>query len=62
MSPNTQKQKALRRVEKAAGKTMPRDVYEFLSRLLPSRDINALADWLESDEREDDIPIDDFET
>ena len=62
MSPNTQKQKALRRVEKAVGKTMPREVWRFLSELLPSRDINTLADWIASDASDDDIPpIDDFE-
>jgi hypothetical protein len=66
MSPNTKKQKALRRIERAVGGTMPRDVYTPLS-LLRVVDIEAFADWLEGvkdasdDERDSVVPIDDFE-
>jgi hypothetical protein len=72
MSPNTKKQKALRRIERAVGATMPRDVYTPLS-LLRVIDIEAFADWLKKvkgDDGDDDasdeprdsvVPIDDFE-
>lgn len=64
MSPNTRKQKALRRIEKAVGGTMPRDVYTPIS-LLRAVDIEAFATWLEklaSDEpRESVLPLNDIE-
>jgi hypothetical protein len=72
MSPNTKKQKALRRIERAVGATMPRDVYTSLS-LLRVIDIEAFADWLKKAKGDDDddevsddardsvVPIDDFE-
>lgn len=64
MSPNTRKQKALRRIERAVGGTMPRDVYTPIS-LLRAVDIEAFADWLEamaSGERSDSVlPLDDIE-
>lgn len=68
MSPNTKKQKALRRVERAVGATMPKDVYTPLS-LLRVVDIEAFADWLEQvaardaseKPRDSVVPIDDFE-
>lgn len=64
MSPNTVKQKALRRIEKAIGATMPRDVYTQMS-LLRTSDIDAFADWLEAvasgKPRDSVLPLDDFE-
>jgi len=64
MSPNTRKQKALRRIERAVGATMPTDVYTPLS-VLTVRDIDAFADWLEavaSGKHTDAIlPLDDFD-
>lgn len=64
MSPNTKKQKALRRIEKAVGRAMPRDVYTPMS-MLRICDIDAFADWLENvrsgTQRDSIAPVDDFE-
>lgn len=75
MSPNTKKQKALRRIERAVGATMPKHVYTPLS-LLRVVDIHAFADWLDKrlkvDEEDDEdeasdeprdsvVPIDDID-
>ena len=64
MAPNTRKQQALRRVEKAVGATMPPMVYNTMS-LLPVRDIDALAEWLErvasEGPRDSVLPINDFD-
>jgi hypothetical protein len=64
MSPNTTKQRALRKVEKAVGGTMPPDVYNPLS-LIPARDIEKLAEWITdtvSGKRKADVlPLDDFD-
>lgn len=75
MSPNTKKQKALRRIERAIGGTMPKHVYTSLS-LLRVVDIHEIADWLdrmkgdEDDDEEEEasdeprdsvVPIDDID-
>ena len=65
MAPNTLKQRALRRVEKAVGATMPTDVYNPLS-ALPVRDIDALAQWLEDvakgkHKKARTLPLEDFD-
>jgi hypothetical protein len=64
MAPNTRKQQSLRRIEKAVGATMPTDVYNHMS-LLPVRDIDALAEWLEGvasgRTRDSVLPLDDFD-
>lgn len=63
-SPNTSKQKALRRIEKSVGSTMPRNVYALMSSLRVV-DIDAFAEWLESvasgKPRDSVLPLDDFD-
>jgi hypothetical protein len=68
MSPNTKKQKALRRIERAVGATMPPEIYTPLS-MLRAVDIEAFATWVEDAKSRDTsekprdsvVPIDDFE-
>lgn len=63
-TPNTRKQESLRRVEKAVGARMPRELYRHLSQI-PSTHIDAIGEWIEnvaSGKHKDPVlPLDDFE-
>jgi len=47
MSPNSRKQRSLRRIERAVGRDMPRDVYNTMS-IVSIAILDKLADWLEA--------------